>query len=137
MYIVFGTEILDTKEIGESIEENTEFKVLKDMTKGTKREDVCAYNLSIPVEILNEEIEVFTNIEELDEDSLFEEYASLAEESAMEIEEFLPEESKVRFVTYKWDLSDNDIRGILVVGNDEITENKMLDVLKRLLTQVE
>ena len=55
----------------------------------------------------------------------------------MEIEEFLPEESKVRFVTYKWDLSDNDIRGILVVGNDEITENKMLDVLKRLLTQVE
>ena len=63
MYIVFGTEILDTKEIGESIEENTEFKVLKDMTKGTKREDVCAYNLSIAVEMLNEEIEVFSNVE--------------------------------------------------------------------------
>lgn len=137
MYIVFGNEILDTKEIGDNIQENTEFKVLKDMSKGTKREDVCAYNLSIPVEVLNEEIESFNNIEELDEDTLFEEYMAIAEEFAMEIEEFLPEDSKVRFVTYKWDLSDNDIRGILVVGNDEITENKMIDVLKRLLTQVE
>lgn len=137
MYIVFGNKILDTKEIGENIEENTEFKVLKDMSKGTKREDVCAYNLSIPVELLNEEIDSSYNIEELDEDTLFEEYMASAEEIAMEIEEFLPEESKVRFVTYKWDLSDNDVRGILVVGNDEITENKMMDVLKRLLTQVE
>ncbi len=137
MYIVFGNKILDTKEIGENIEENTEFKVLKDMSKGTKREDVCAYNLSIPVELLNEEIDSFNNIKELDEDTLFDEYMAIAEEFAMEIEEFLPEESKVRFVTYKWDLSDNDVRGILVVGNDEITENKMMDVLKRLLTQVE
>ncbi|MBM7835530.1 hypothetical protein K5V21_08355 [Clostridium sardiniense] len=137
MYIVFGNKILDTKEIGENIEENTEFKVLKDMSKGTKREDVCAYNLSIPVELLNEEIDSSYNIEELDEDTLFEEYMASAEEIAMEIEEFLPEESKIRFVTYKWDLSDNDVRGILVVGNDEITENKMMDVLKRLLTQVE
>lgn len=137
MYIVFGKKILDTKEIGENIEENTEFKVLKDMSKGTKREDVCAYNLSIQVELLNEEIDSSYNIEELDEDTLFEEYMAIAEEIAMEIEEFLPEESKVRFVTYKWDLSDNDVRGILVVGNDEITENKMMDVLKRLLTQVE
>lgn len=137
MYIVFGTKILDTKDIAKNIEENTEFKVLKDMSKGTKREDVAAYNLSIPVEILNEEIENDYNIEELDEDTLFEEYVAIAEEIAMEVEDYLPDESQVRFVTYKWDLSDNDIRGILVVGNDEIKENKLFDVLKRLLTQVE
>ena len=137
MYIVFGTKILDTKDIAKNIEDNTEFKVLKDMSKGTKREDVAAYNLSIPVEVLNEEIENDSNIEELDEDTLFEEYVAIAEEIAMEVEEYLPDESQVRFVTYKWDLSDNDIRGILVVGNDEIKENKLFDVLKRLLTQVE
>ncbi len=137
MYIVFGTKILDTKDIAKNIEDNTEFKVLKDMSKGTKREDVAAYNLSIPVEILNEEIENDYNIEELDEDTLFEEYVAIAEEIAMEVEDYLPDESQVRFVTYKWDLSDNDIRGILVVGNDEIKENKLFDVLKRLLTQVE
>lgn len=137
MYIVFGTKILDTKDIAKNIEDNTEFKVLKDMSKGTKREDVAAYNLSIPVEVLNEEIENDYNIEELDEDTLFEEYVAIAEEIAMEVEEYLPDESQVRFVTYKWDLSDNDIRGILVVGNDEVKENKLFDVLKRLLTQVE
>ncbi|WP_024614545.1 hypothetical protein [Clostridium sp. Ade.TY] len=137
MYIVFGTKILDTKDIAKNIEDNTEFKILKDMSKGTKREDVAAYNLSIPVEILNEEIENDYNIEELDEDTLFEEYVAIAEEIAMEVEDYLPDESQVRFVTYKWDLSDNDIRGILVVGNDEIKENKLFDVLKRLLTQVE
>lgn len=137
MYIVFGNKIMDTKEIGESIEANTEFKVIKDMTNGIKREDVCAYNLSISVDILNEEIEESYNINDIDEDTLFEEYVAIAEEIAMEIEEYLPEESKVRFVTYKWDLSDNDIKGILIVGNDEIKENKMMDVLKRLLKQVE
>ena len=137
MYIVFGTKILDTKDIAKNIEDNTEFKVLKDMSKGTKREDVAAYNLSIPVEVLNEEIENDYNIEELDEDTLFEEYVAIAEEIAMKVEEYLPDESQVRFVTYKWDLSDNDIRVILVVGNDEIKENKLFDVLKRLLTQVE
>lgn len=136
MYIVFGNKIMDTTEMKECIEENTAFKVIKDMSKGTKREDVCAFNLSINVEVLKEELEGF-EIEGLDEDSLFDEYLAVAEESAMEIEEYLPEESKVRFVTYKWDLSDNDIKGIIVIGNEEISDVKMSDVLRRLLTQVE
>ena len=136
MYIVFGNKIMDTTEMKECIEENTAFKVIKDMSKGTKREDVCAFNLSINVEVLKEELEGF-DIEGLDEDALFDEYLTVAEESAMEIEEYLPEESKVRFVTYKWDLSDNDIKGIIVIGNEEISDVKMSDVLRRLLTQVE
>lgn len=136
MYIVFGNKIMDTTEMKECIEENTAFKVIKDMSKGTKREDVCAFNLSINVEVLKEELEGF-DIEGLDEDALFDEYLAVAEESAMEIEEYLPEASKVRFVTYKWDLSDNDIKGIIVIGNEEISDVKMSDVLRRLLTQVE
>ena len=136
MYIVFGNKIMDTTEMKECIEGNTAFKVIKDMSKGTKREDVCAFNLSINVEVLKEELEGF-DIEGLDEEALFDEYLAVAEESAMEIEEYLPEESKVRFVTYKWDLSDNDIKGIIVIGNEEISDVKMSDVLRRLLTQVE
>ena len=136
MYIVFGNKIMDTTEMKECIEENTAFKVIKDMSKGTKREDVCAFNLSINVEVLKEELEGF-DIEGLDEDALFDEYLAVAEESAMEIEEYLPEVSIVRFVTYKWDLSDNDIKGIIVIGNEEISDVKMSDVLRRLLTQVE
>ncbi|CUP77388.1 hypothetical protein [Clostridium baratii] len=136
MYIVFGNKIMDTTEMKERIEENTAFKVIKDMSKGTKREDVCAFNLSINIEALKEELEGF-DIEGLDEDTLFDEYLAVSEEASMEIEEYLPEESKIRFVSYKWDLSDNDIKGIIVIGNEEISDVKMSDVLRRLLTQVE
>lgn len=137
MYIVFGDKIIDSKELGNTIEENTEFKILKDMSKGTKRDDIGAFNLSIPVSILNEEIDSSYNISELDDDTLFEEYMAIAEEIAMEIEEYIPEYGKVRFVTYKWDLSDNDIRGVVVIAHNSVSNNKTMDVLKRLLTQVE
>ena len=39
MYIAFVNRVLDTEELKEKIEKNSEFKVLKDMSKGTKRED--------------------------------------------------------------------------------------------------
>ena len=70
MYIAFGNRVLDSKDIKNIIEENTEFKVIKDMSKGSKREDIVAFNLSVSIDILNEEIEESININELDEDSL-------------------------------------------------------------------
>ena len=36
MYIVFGNEIIDSSEIKIAIEDNSNFMVEKDMTKGTK-----------------------------------------------------------------------------------------------------
>ena len=54
MYIAFGRKVVDTEEMKNEIEKNSEFKVLKDMSKGTKREDTFAYNLSISIDILNE-----------------------------------------------------------------------------------
>ena len=56
MYIIFGEEIVDSEELKQIIEENSDFMVDRDMCKGTKREDVVAYQLSIPVEILNKEL---------------------------------------------------------------------------------
>lgn len=136
MYIVFGNEIMDTKDIKKVIEDNTEFKVLKDMSKGTKREDLAAYNLSISIDALNEELEGI-EINSLTEDELFEEYLATAEEASMEIEEFLPEDSKMRFLPYSWDRSFEEVRGIILIGSLEIKDVKMIDILKRLLTQAE
>ena len=56
MYIVFGNEIVDSNEIKLLIEENSEFRVDKDMTKGTKREDAVAFQVSISIDELNEVI---------------------------------------------------------------------------------
>lgn len=137
MYIAFGRRVVDTDEIKEKIEENTEFKVLKDMSKGTKREDTFAYNLSISIDILNEIISDDYNIDDLNEDDLFDEYISLSEELATDMEDLLPEESIVDVKAYKWDLSDNDIRVVIAGVNEEVGEGKLKDVMRRLITQLE
>ena len=56
MYIVFGNEIIDSSEIKDIIENNSDFNVEKDLTKGSKREDTLAYQISIDVALLNEVI---------------------------------------------------------------------------------
>ena len=120
MYIAFGNRVLDSKDIKNIIEENTEFKVIKDMSKGSKREDIVAFNLSVSIDILNEEIEESININELDEDSLFDEYMASTEELGFELEEYLPEDSIIDFKAYKWEPSDNDIKAVLVMANEEL-----------------
>lgn len=136
MYIAFGNKIVDSTEIKEKIEANTELKIIKDMSKGSKREDIIAYNISIDLDLLNDEIKDTCNLDELTEDELFEEYVALGEEMAIEIEDYLPEEAIIEIRTYKWEPSDNDIKLVVAVAHDELGEVKLRDIIKRLLNQV-
>ena len=86
MYIAFGNRVIDSNDIKKIIEENTEFKVIKDMSKGSKREDIVAFNLSLSIDVLNEEIKDDMDISEADEDTLFEEYMAFTEELGFELE---------------------------------------------------
>lgn len=137
MYIAFGNRVVDSNDFIKTIEENTEFKVIKDMSKGSKREDIIALNLSIDILELNELITESYKIEELDEDTLFEEYMSITEEIGYELEEYLPEDSIIKFQAYKWDPSDNDVKAVIVIVPEELGERKAMDLIKRLLKQVE
>ncbi len=137
MYVEFNSEIVGSEDIKNIIEENTEFKVLKDMSKGTKREDTLAFNLSVGIDILNGLMEEEVDLSELTEDELFEEYLSLAEEIAMDIEEFVPEGAIMDIKSYKWDKSDNAIKLIIIIAPEDLYEVKLRDVMKKLITQVE
>lgn len=137
MYIAFGNRVVDSNDMKNIIEENTEFKVIKDMSKGSKREDIVAFNLSMSIDLLNEELSEEFNINELDEDTLFEEYMALTEEIAVEIEEYLDEDVLMEFAAYKMDPSDNDIKAVIVMAQEETGMPKVKDVMRRLLTQVE
>ena len=95
MYIIFGEEIVDSEEIRKTIEENSDFRVDRDMCKGTKREDVVAYQLSIKVDILNGELQQDYDLDNMSEEELFEEYISLSEEMAVGLQEFMPKHSLV------------------------------------------
>ena len=85
MYIVFGNEIIDSSEIKDIIEGNSNFNVEKDLTKGSKREDTLAYQISISIDTLNEVIRENYELDSLDEEELFDEYMTLADELAMEL----------------------------------------------------
>lgn len=137
MYIAFGNKILDSKEMKEIIEKNTEFKVVKDMSKGTKRDDILAFNLSVDINTLNDMMEDDFNVNELTSDDLFEEYLTVAEEFATDIEEYIPEEAILDIRAYKWDQSDNDIKLVIAITHQDIKEAKLRDIMKRLITQVE
>ncbi|AYE33392.1 hypothetical protein [Clostridium septicum] len=137
MYIAFGRRVVDSEEVRNTIVDNSEFRIVKDMSKGSKREDIVAFNLSIDIGILREVLEDDYDLNQLSEDELFEEYLSLAEELATDIEEFCPDESLIDIKAYKLDESDNDIKLVMVIAHEELGEPKLRDVMKRLLTQVE
>lgn len=142
MYTLFGDAVIDSKELKELIEAESDFKVVKDMSKGSKRDDILAYNLSISIDTLKEIMEEDEDIDELSEgditeDDLFDEYLSLAEEVATSLDEILPEGAILDIRAYKWDLSDNDIKLIVAIAHEEIGERKLKDVMKTLVKQVE
>lgn len=137
MYIAFGRKVIDSTEIKNEIEIKSEFRVIKDMSKGTKREDMIAFNLSINIETLNEIIEDDYSIGGLNEEELFEEYMSLSEELATDIEEYLPDEALIDIKAYKWDISENDIKLIIAATHENVGEGKLKDVMRRLITQLE
>ena len=137
MYVEFNNEIVNSKDIKDIIEKNSEFKVVKDMSKGSKRDDTLAFNLSVEISTLNDLMEEECNLNELTEDELFDEYLSLAEEIAMDIEEYVPEGAIMDIKAYKWDKSDNVINLIIIIVTEDITDLKLSDIMRKLITQVE
>jgi len=137
MYVEFNNEMVESNEIKDTVNKNTEFKVVKDMSKGSKRDDILAFNLSIEINTLNELMEGEYNLDDLTEDELFEEYLSLAEEIAMDIEEYVPEGAILDIKSYKWDKSDNCIKIIIIIATEDTTELKLKDIMRKLITQVE
>lgn len=137
MYIAFGNEIIDSKDMKEKIEKNTEFRVIKDMSKGSKREDILAFNLSITIDTLNKKMVEESKVNVLNEDKLFEEYLNSAEKIAACIGKYTPAKAIVDIKAYKWEPSDNDIKLVIAIAHEEIGKLKLRDIIKRLLTQVE
>jgi len=137
LYIVFGNEIVDSEEIKDTIEYNSDFVVEKDLTKGSKREDTLAYKISIDVDNLNKIVKESYNIEDIDEEELFDEYMTIAEELAISLEEYMPEDVIMNTRAYKWDNSDDTVKVVVAMAHYELGELKLSDITKRLLSQVD
>ena len=128
MYIVFGNEIIDSSEIKDIIENNIHVQVWD-------AESPNLYTLLIETE--NEVIKENYELDELNEEELFDEYMTLSDELAMELEEYMPEDVIINARAYKWDNSDNTIKSVLAMAHLELGELKLSDITRRLLTQVD
>lgn len=137
MYIVLGNKIVDSEEIKGLIENNSDFRVDIDMSKGTKREDVVAFQLSIDIETINTYLMEDYDVNEMSQEELFDEYMTTADEAAMELEELMDEDTIVNARSYKWDQSANTIKVVICIAHEELGELKLSDVTKRLLSQVD
>lgn len=137
MYVEFNNQIIESNVVKGIIDKSTEFKVVKDMSKGTKRDDVLAFNLSIKINHLNDLLKNKCNLDDLTEDELFEKYLLLSEEIAREIKQYVPEGAILDIKAYKWNKSDNCIKLIIIIATENTTELKLKDTMRKLITQIE
>jgi len=137
LYLVFGDKVLDSVEILENINQNTYFKVEKDLTKATKREDVLAYKVSIDVEKLNEVLKENFDLSQIDEEELFDEYMTLCDELTLDLIDFVDSKGRILSRSYKWDTYDDTVKCVVAFSSIELSELKLFDVIKRLLTQID
>lgn len=136
MYVNFYTQVIDTDEIKEIIEKESDYRVLRNLTKATKREDMVAYELGITVETIKSILEEDIDITGCSEDELFDEYLNMAEEMATDLSEFMPDDAYMDVRAYTIDEVDNTIKLIMALAPEELGELKLSDVMKRLLKQV-
>ena len=131
MYVVFGDEVLDSNEIIDLFNNESDFIVETDLTKSTKREDVIALKLRISVEDIYSDSKFDQYNEEI-----FEEYLDNAEEMITDFTD-INFDYKKRFVTsaYKWEELNNSIYLIVALSDISLPLLKLNDVLNRLLKQ--
>ena len=131
MYVVFGDEVLDSNEVIDLFNNESDFFVETDLTKSTKREDIIALKLKINIEDIYSD----SKFDQYNED-IFEEYLDNAEEMITDFTD-INFDYKKRFVTsaYKWEELDNSIYLIAAFSDISLPLLKLNDVLNRLLKQ--
>lgn len=133
MYVIFRDEMIDSEDIIEKINKSTNFKVITDLTKATKREDVMSFKMAIPVEKLDE-----STIFDWENEELVNELFSKTESLTRDILDFFPKYTVEASSAYKWEELDNSIYIVIVIANIDIKLKKLkLDILPRMMKQVD
>ncbi|MGO1044734.1 hypothetical protein ACTPEO_18535 [Clostridioides difficile] len=137
MYIIIGNEIVDSEELKIIIDKNSKFKVEKDLSKSTKREDIIAYQLSINLDYLDAIISEQDEDINLSDEEKFDEYMTLSDELALDLEELMPKYTIINARAYKLDEVEGIVKIILVIAYADLGHLKLSDVIKRLLRQID
>lgn len=136
-YVVIGNKFLDSEELFKKIKEGTDFKKVKDLTKGSKREDTLVFQIIQDVNKLKKELDLEGQGIDVDEEELIEELMSLADEYAYTIEELIPEDTICYIYSYHYDEGLEEIRTIVVAADEAIGSLRLRDIAERILRSVD
>lgn len=132
MYVLFRDDMISSDEISSKIEEGSDFNVVTDLSKATKREDVMSFKLSIDVNKLTDKKFSW------DDEELVDLCFSTAESMTKDFLKFFPKYTIQISEAYKWDDLEDKIYLVVVIANIDITFKKLqLDILKRMMKQVD
>ncbi|MBU5678221.1 hypothetical protein KQI88_17565 [Alkaliphilus sp. MSJ-5] len=136
-YIVMGDHFIDSEEVLKKIKENTQFKMVKDLTKGSKREDTLIFQIIQDVKQLKLELDLEGQAIDVNEEELIEELMSLADETAYMVEDFIPEDAICYVYSYHYDEGSEEIKTIVVAADEVIGGLRLRDVAERILRSVD
>ncbi len=134
-YIIVGDNILDSAEISNKIKERDIFKEVKDLTKGSKREDTLVFQIIQDTTKL--QINLDNELISSNKEEIIEELMSIADETAYNIEELVPDNVICYVYSYHYNEELNEIKTIVVAANKVIGGLRLRDIAERILRSVD
>lgn len=137
MYVNFIREVVDTDELREKIESESNFKVVTDLTNATKREDFAAFELELSLDYVKKVLaENNVDLDSMSEDDLFDTYLNAAEEIGESLAEIMPDYAYMDIRAYTIYELEKVVKLVIATCPERLGEMKLNDVMKRLLKQV-
>ncbi len=135
-YVMVSNKVIDSQELLQKINEKYSFKIVKDITKGSKRDDTLVYQIIQDVHHLKEEI-LLDAVEPIEQEDLVEELMSLADEKVSRIEAVMPEEFICYSYSYHYDDGLEEIKSIFIAVDEAVGEQRLSDIADRILRSID
>lgn len=135
-YVVAGNKFFDSEEILKKIQEQFTFKGVRDITKGSKRDDTLIYQIIQDAAQLKEEL-LQEQLEPMEGEEWAEEIMALGDEKVSMIEAVIPEEFLCYSYSYYYDEALEELKCIFVALDKNVGELRLMDVAERILRSID
>lgn len=133
MYRLLGNDVIDTEELINLIEKETNVKVREDISNATKREDAVGLRLSISISELGYDSSLKYEDEEL-MDSLLTKSDEFVDKKLQDTMKKFAENTEYALYAYSFDEVRNEVLLVFAMMSIYNAQRKLRDVIKRLLT---
>lgn len=135
-YVLAGNKFYDSEAILAEIKEKYQFKIVKDITKGSKRDDTLVYQIIQDVEVLKEDF-LLEEVGPIEEEDLVDELMNLADEKVSLIEGIIPDEFICYSYSYYYDEGLGEIKCIFIALDKKVGDLRLMDIAERILRSVD